>query len=133
MATDEKAGGVHIGDVGGSIQGAIIAGRDIIISEREPPERPQPQAPEPVGADEYNIATVRKLLLAAFTDRTLPRFCQDRPTFRPILADLGPGHGLNDMVDRVIEYCETRVLTGELLLEVKNENPRMYARFESQL
>ena len=56
-----------------------------------------------------------------------------RPTFRPILADLGPDHGLNNMVDRVIEYCETRVLTGELLLEVKAENPRMYARFESQL
>jgi hypothetical protein len=133
MAADEKPGGVNIGDVGGSIQGAIIAGRDVIISDREPPEHAQPQAPDPVGADEYNIATVRKLLLAAFTTRTLPRFCQDRPTFRPILADLSPDHGLNEMVDRVIDYCETRVRTGELLLEVKNENPRMYARFESQL
>jgi formylglycine-generating enzyme required for sulfatase activity len=45
----------------------------------------------------------------------------------------GPGHGLDDMVDEVIDYCEKRVLFGELLDAVKMENPRQYARFEPKL
>jgi hypothetical protein len=82
------------------------------------------------GAQEYNIAAIRQLLLNAFTPQELRRFCQDRPTFRPVVDRFGEGHGLDDMADEVIDYCETRILWAELLAAVKEENPRQYAHFE---
>jgi formylglycine-generating enzyme required for sulfatase activity/tetratricopeptide (TPR) repeat protein len=90
--------------------------------------RPEEELPE-----SYNIAVVRDLLRAAFTPQALRRFCQDRPIFRPICDEFGPGHGLNDMVDRVIDYCATHLVLEDLLAEVKQINPRQYARFEPQL
>ena len=85
------------------------------------------------GAQEYDIATIRQLLLAAFIPEELHRFCYDHPTFRPIVDLFGPGLGKADMVDRVVEYCDRHVLLDELLAEVKQVNPRQYARFESAL
>ena len=82
---------------------------------------------------QVNIAAIRKLLLAAFTPEELRRFCWDRPQFRPVVARFGPRQGLDDMVDRVLEHCETRLLWPEFLDEVKSHNPRQYARFESEL
>ena len=40
-------------------------------------------------AQSYDTATIRQLLLAAFTSEELRRFCYDRPTFRPILSRFG--------------------------------------------
>jgi hypothetical protein len=84
-------------------------------------------------AQKYNLATIRQLLIAAFTAETLRRFCQDRPTLRPALDEFGPGQGLNEMVARVIDYCEMQVLFGELLAEVRQHNPRQYSNFEKCL
>ncbi len=81
----------------------------------------------------YNLAAIRDLLQAAFTAETLRRFCLDRPAFRPITAEFGPGYGLDDMVDRVIDYCETHLLWREFLAEVERENPRQYRRYEQKL
>ena len=81
----------------------------------------------------YDLAAIRELLLAAFTLKTLRRFCQDRPTFRPIVNEFGPDHELNDMVDRVVDYCETRALFSRLLAEIQQANPDQYARFEPEL
>jgi formylglycine-generating enzyme required for sulfatase activity len=81
------------------------------------------ETPEP------DIAKIRQLLLAAFTPEDLRRFCYDRPTFRPIVPHFGSGHGLTDMVDRVVEYCDRHVLLDGLLTEVRQYNPRQYARF----
>jgi ketosteroid isomerase-like protein len=81
----------------------------------------------------YDIATIRELLLAAFTANELHRFCQERTTLRPVVDRFGPNLGLDDMVDHVIEYCETRLLFDELLIEVKGVNPHQYARFEEHL
>jgi tetratricopeptide (TPR) repeat protein len=80
-------------------------------------------------AKEYNVATIQQLLLAAFTPKTLRRFCRKHPTFRPILNEFSPDHGLSDMVDEVITYCETNLLIPELLAEVRRANPRQYARY----
>jgi hypothetical protein len=77
----------------------------------------------------HDIAAVRKLLLAAFTPEELRRFCQDRPTFKPVMTKFGPGMGLDDMIDRVIDCCETHGLFDELLAEVKAANPRQYEQF----
>lgn len=81
----------------------------------------------------YNIAVIRRLLLAAFSPEDLRRFCQDRPTFRPIVNDFSRSHGLNEMIDRVIDYCETRALFDQLLAEIAQVNERQYARFRSEL
>lgn len=67
----------------------------------------------------YNIAAIRRLLLTAFTAKDLRRFCWDRPILRPVITSFGPDHGLDDMVDRVIDYCETRPLWREFLKAVK--------------
>ncbi|MEJ2733369.1 MAG: CHAT domain-containing protein [Anaerolineae bacterium] len=82
---------------------------------------------------QYDIAKIRQLLLAAFTAEDLRRFCYYRPTFRPIVDELSPSHGLAAMVDKVIAYCETHLLLDELLAGVREVNPRQYARFEPQL
>jgi hypothetical protein len=77
---------------------------------------------------------LRELLTASFTTTdALKRFCQDRAGFRDILPKFGSGHGLDDMVDRVIEHCETFLLLDELLAAVAQANPRQYARFEGRL
>lgn len=80
-----------------------------------------------------HVGTVRQLLLAAFTAKSLRRFCDDRPAFRSIVSEIAPGDGLADVVDKVIEHCKTRVLLAELLAEVARVNPPQYARFAPEL
>jgi hypothetical protein len=82
---------------------------------------------------DLDIAEIRSLLTAAFTAEDLRRFCQDRPIFQPIVAEFGPAHGLNQMVDRVIDYCQTRNLFYPLLVHVWEANPRQYVRMASRL
>ena len=89
---------------------------------------------EQVGdRDHYNLDAIRQLLLAAFTAEELGRFCQDRPTFRPILVNFGPKYNLNDMVDEILFYCEPHGLFDQLVVAVREINPRQYARFEDLL
>jgi formylglycine-generating enzyme required for sulfatase activity len=78
---------------------------------------------------EHNIAAIRKLLLAAFTPEELRRFCYDRPDFRPVTNRFGRPYRLDDMVDELITYSDKYDLLSELLAELKQHNPRQYARF----
>jgi hypothetical protein len=78
----------------------------------------------------YNFAAIRDLLAAAYRVQDLRSFCQDRPLFRPILRRFGPGQDLEDMVQTIIDYCDTQLLFDELLSEIRADNPRQYARFE---
>ncbi len=82
---------------------------------------------------QYNPAAIPELLSAAFTAKTLRRFCEDHPLFNPLVTQFGPGQGLDDMVDEVIEYCEKGLLWDELLAGVKEINPRRYDRFVAGL
>jgi len=75
------------------------------------------------------MAKIRQLLKSAFTAKQLRRFCFDDLLFRPIVEEFAPDHGLADMVDRVLEYCEKNVLLDELLGGVKQANPRQYRQF----
>jgi len=95
--------------------------------------RPCPAAHPHIDPDNPPTATIRDLLTAAFTPENLRRFCQDRHGFQPAVAKFGPGHGLDDMVDRVIDHCRTQLLWDELLTGVAQVNPRQYARFEPRL
>jgi hypothetical protein len=81
----------------------------------------------------HNVAAIRELLRASFWPQELRRFCQDRAVFRPIVVSFSPAHGLDEMIDHVIDYCEIHLLFDELLAEVKLLNPRQYVRFEHQL
>ena len=94
-----------------------------------------PAAGMPIQVDPDNppIAAIRELLEAAFTPPKLRSFCQDRPQFRDLIHHFGPGHGLEDMVGEVIDYCRTQLLWDELLAEVAVANPKQYARFEPRL
>jgi hypothetical protein len=85
------------------------------------------------SAETYNIAAIRELLQAAFNPETLYRFCLDRPLLQPIVNRFGHGQGEDDMVDEVIDYCETQLLWDGLLAAVEEDNPRQYARFEVRL
>jgi hypothetical protein len=82
---------------------------------------------------EYDIANIRELLTAAFTAKQLRRFCYDRSTFRPVVDEFAPDHGLADMVDQVIDYCHTHLLWDELLTDVALVRWRQYARFQPRL
>lgn len=84
-------------------------------------------------AHSYDFAEIRELLLAAFTPEELRRFCQDRSLFQPVVYEFGPGQGLDDMVDRVFDYCHTRSLWDKLLAEVEEVNPSQYERFAPRL
>lgn len=86
-----------------------------------------------IDPDNPPLSTIREMLMQAFTPAMLHRFCQDRPIFRSLASEFAPGHGSAEMVDRLIEYCQTHLLWDELLSEVQQENPRQYARFESHL
>ena len=76
----------------------------------------------------YDLPAIRQLLLDAFTPEELRRFCQDRPLFRRIVYQLGPKHGLADIVDETITYCEKWLLFEDLLDEVWLYNPAQYDR-----
>jgi tetratricopeptide (TPR) repeat protein len=77
-------------------------------------------------AEGHDIATIRRQLLDAFSAETLPRFCQDRPTLRPILDHFGPKYNLHDMVDEVLGYCGRYDLFDPLLAALENYEPSQY-------
>jgi hypothetical protein len=115
---------------------------DVPMPQATSPPPPMPEAPETgMGKttifldvpDDYDLAAIRRLLLASFTAEELKRFCWDRPSFRPVVADFGPGSNKNDMVDRVLEHCETRILFDSLLHDVAQVRPRQFSRFAPQL
>jgi hypothetical protein len=81
----------------------------------------------------YDVGAIRRLLLAAFTPQDLVRFCQDEAVFRPVGAYFGPGQGLIDMVDKLLDYCRTQALWEELLAAVRQARPRQYERFAAEI
>lgn len=84
-------------------------------------------------AHTYNLAVCRQLLLAAFTPDELRRLCRDNSATRPILDLFSPNDGLDNMVEKVLDYCERHLLWDEFLAAVEQNNPRQYARFKSRL
>jgi len=93
----------------------------VLVSERDADSSPVA----------FQLHAIRSLLLAAFSAKELLRFCQDEIPFQPIHNRFGPGYGLDDMVDEVINYCNTRNLFPELLQRIEKLNPPQYERFRS--
>jgi tetratricopeptide (TPR) repeat protein len=92
-----------------------------------------PNSPRPSGSEHYNMAVIRNLLRDALTAEELRRFCQDRPAFRPVLVHFGPGFSFADMIDVVLEYCQTLALFPQLLSDIQTLSPRQYERYRRQI
>jgi hypothetical protein len=94
----------------------------------------QDTAPPPAGGEPaIDLVTVRELLAAAFTAADLRRFCYYSPHFREVLDGVADRPSLNDLVDALLEFGETRGLLADLLRDVEAERPRQYERFRSHL
>jgi len=86
-----------------------------------------------IDPDNPPFAALRGLLNAAFDAPGLLHFCQEHEHFQRVVAQFGPGHGLEDMVDRVLDYTKTQLRWDELLAGVAEENPYQFERFVQQL
>jgi hypothetical protein len=103
--------------------------------EGQPRSAGSAAVPPPASAATYNLATVRDLLLHAFTAADLRRllFYTMQADLRPLVQEFGEGEGLAKMVDRAIEYCVARDLLPVLLREIEEARPRVYRHYVSRL
>ena len=118
-AVTAGAGGVT---VGGEVQGEVTMSR---------PERLPPEGEEPAVEPDLNMAAVRDLLSAAFSDEDLVTFCFDY--FPAVHEELGSGMGKGQKVQRLLEHCLRRGQMENLLARVRACNPAQYARFAARL
>jgi hypothetical protein len=82
----------------------------------------------------FHLMAVYDLLEAAFAaPPDLRRFCRQREVFRPLLSCFGAEAGLGQMIDDLIEHCETQLLLAELVEAVRAHNQAQYERFEARL
>jgi FixJ family two-component response regulator len=78
-----------------------------------------------------NTASVRWLLLNAFSDEEITTFCFD--CFRPVYDKFAEGMSFPFKVHLLIEYCDRHGEIAKLLPLVKKHNPAKYAEFEALL
>ena len=86
-----------------------------------------PAAPKPTSTPPADSATLRALLVAAFSDDELTTFCYD--WFHPLYEDFASGMTKGQKIQRLMEFCEHRGETARLLAAVRQANPTQYARF----
>jgi hypothetical protein len=79
----------------------------------------------------YNSATLRKLLIAAFSDEDFTTFCYDH--FRKVYEKFGRGLTFTEKVQLLLEHCEQNLAFDKLLSLVEAENPTQYQRFKTLL
>ncbi len=87
-------------------------------------------------SDDYNIGAIHRLLVAVFeSGEALLRFCRFHDELAPVVASFGPGMGVDDMADNVIDYCRTRLKWEDLLSALRDDEDRgaAYAMFEPEL
>jgi hypothetical protein len=82
---------------------------------------------EPIA---YNIAAIHNLICSAFSVQGLRRFCRNHAVLRPLRREFAPSHGLNDLADEIITFCETQSLWEELLAAIARDRERQYKLVE---
>jgi hypothetical protein len=105
------AGGVAIG---GDVGGDVIMGR---TGGSKNEAVPPPASP-------WNMAAIRTLLTAAFSDEELTTLCFDH--FRPVYQDFGTGMSKGQKIRRLLDYCNRHGRVAELLDCVRERNPAQY-------
>jgi len=86
-----------------------------------------------MGQPTYQLRNIRKLLTTAFSDEELRQLCYDESQFRPVYEQFVTGMSKNQMVQRLLEYCERKGLLDELLEIVEEETPAAYSNFAGKL
>jgi hypothetical protein len=74
----------------------------------------------------YNLKNIRLLLMESFSEDELRRFCFDVPGFRDIHYDLTSNNSKSEIVDKIIEYADRKLIIENLLSGVKSLNPARY-------
>jgi len=87
----------------------------------------------PTGHIGYNLAAIHKLICDAFSVEELHRFCFLHEPLRPICDEFSPNQGLNEMADKILAYCDTRLAWEDLLAAIAQERTRLYKRMEPTL
>jgi esterase/lipase superfamily enzyme len=78
----------------------------------------------------YNFAAIRQLVEKALTRTELENLLSDH--FRSLFNDI-EGESLPNLRRKLVEYAEKHREIPQLLAEIRNCNPTVYAEFESQL
>ena len=81
----------------------------------------------------YNFRNIRKLLAAAFSDDELRQLCYDVPEFRGVYEEFSASLGKDQMIQKLIAYCDRKVLMEKLLMIIAEEAPEQYALFSDNL
>jgi len=131
-ATDRGAATVGDGNITitGDVQGGLTIIQAGAAATGTVPD--SSTAPDTCG---YDLATVRDLLLAAFTAPDLRRLFLYTANggLRPLTQEFSPNDGLAAMVEKTIEFCLTRSLLPDLLQEVQRTNSQQYAQYAHRL
>jgi len=104
----------------------IKAGRDVVYA----PDGSRP-GPADLPPSEYNLAVVRELLTIALSDGDVTTLAFDH--FPVAYNSFGRGMGKDEKTHVLVEYCEGRGRTGELLNLVKARNPGRYEQYAPRL
>ena len=83
----------------------------------------------------YDPRAVHDLLADAYMAEDLRRLFiyTANPALRPLLSELSGADGLEQTIDKVILFCETRALLPDLLGEVEKDRPKVFARFAGKV
>lgn len=100
-------------------------------------DEPSPQQPSDDAAgllyshttEIYNLRRLRKFLTQCFSDQELRALCFDISTFRPVYEQFGAQTDKGQMVQYLLEFTERQVLLKQLLMELRQLNPRQYIAF----
>ena len=87
-------------------------------------------------SDDYNFAAIHRMLLKVFKDgQALSRFCLFHSRLAPVVVSFGPGMGLDDMADEVIDFCRTRLRFEDLLTALRDDKElgQAYATYEPEI
>jgi hypothetical protein len=79
----------------------------------------------------YDIAIIRELVEAAFSEEDLSNFCFDH--YFSVYEQFTAGQTKSTRVRLLITYAEKNNLIDDLLTRIKQKNPHKYGEFESRL
>lgn len=87
---------------------------------------PITKSPDGAAIKRYNLHHIRTLLTEGFEGSELRRFVYDELTFRPVYDEIGEETGKADLIDKLIEYADRKVLFDTILNWAKEKNPTQY-------
>jgi hypothetical protein len=88
---------------------------------------------EHLHLEEYDLAAIHDLMVAAFTASALRRFCRYRLPFDRVLRHFGEDPSLEDAVEIVIVHCQQHDLLSDLLVGIREERFGQYKRYYARL